>query len=157
MKIEILGGTSPRLYKLVAPLVMSAAVLRQNNNYPYKTSARHEWLVGLDDDGKTVRGFFPIERREGYFYLNNYYVPADAAEELLQAFIKEAMTKYATIGPLVAVVHTRHVPVFLEKGFQPEREWKLYVKMRYGKNEAEKKPYETEVKPKDDESDGKTS
>lgn len=156
MKIEILGGTSPRLYKLVAPLVMSAAVLRQNNNYPYKTSSRHEWLVGLDDDGKTVRGFFPIERREGYS-TSTTTMSRPSREEQLQAFIEEAITKYATIGPLVAVVHSRHVPVFLEKGFQPEREWKLYVKMRYGKNEAEKKPYETEVKPKDDESDGKTS
>lgn len=59
MKIEILGGTSPRLYKFVAPLVMNAAVLRQNNNYPYKTSSRHEWLVGLDDDGKPSEDSFP--------------------------------------------------------------------------------------------------
>ena len=77
MNIELLGGTSSRLYKLVAPLVMSAAVLRQNNNYPYKTSVRHEWLVALEDDGKTVKGFFPIERRDGYAYINNYYVSAE--------------------------------------------------------------------------------
>lgn len=136
MKIEILGGTSPRLYKLVAPLVMNATILRQNNNYPYKTSSRHEWLVGLDDDGKTVRGFFPMERREGYYYLNNYYVPADSEEELLHFFIEEAITLYAPIGPLVAVVHSHHVPVFQKKGFLPEREWKLYVKMRYGKSDG---------------------
>lgn len=136
MKIEILGGTSPRLYKLVAPLVMNAAVLRQNNNYPYKTSSRHEWLVGLDDDGKTVRGFFPIERREGYYYLNNYYVPADSEEELLRIFIEKAITLYAPICPLVAVVHSHHAPVFQKKGFLPEREWKLYVKMRYGKSDG---------------------
>lgn len=136
MKIEILGGTSPRLYKLVAPLVMNAAVLRQNNNYPYKTSSRHEWLVGLDDDGKTVRGFFPIERREGYYYLNNYYVPTDSEEELLHIFIEKAITLYTPICPLVAVVHSHHVPVFQKKGFLPEREWKLYVKMRYGKSDG---------------------
>lgn len=102
MNIELLGGTSSRLYKLVAPLVMSAAVLRQNNNYPYKTSVRHEWLVALEDDGKTVKGFFPIERRDGYAYINNYYVSAETEEELLDAFIDKALTLYAPTCPLVA-------------------------------------------------------
>ena len=81
MKIEILGGTSPRLYKLVAPLVMNAAVLRQNDNYPYKTSQRHEWLLALDDeDENKISGFFPVERREGYAYINNYYLSPEAEE-----------------------------------------------------------------------------
>ena len=134
MNIELLGGTSSRLYKLVAPLVMSAAVLRQNNNYPYKTSVRHEWLVALEDDGKTVKGFFPIERRDGYAYINNYYVSAETEEELLDAFIDKALTLYAPTCPLVAVVHSHHIEIFQEKGSSIEREWKLSVKMKYMRN-----------------------
>ena len=90
MKIEILGGTSPRLYKLVAPLVMNAAVLRQNDNYPYKTSQRHEWLLALDDeDENKISGFFPVERREGYAYINNYYLSAEAEESVFAGTYRE--------------------------------------------------------------------
>ena len=49
MDIEKLHGTDPRLYQLVAPLVMSIPVLRYNNNYPFKTSVHHKWLVATDD------------------------------------------------------------------------------------------------------------
>ena len=38
MNIERFSGTDERLYRAVAPLVMNPAVLRQNNNYPFKTS-----------------------------------------------------------------------------------------------------------------------
>ncbi len=36
MKIFKFHGTDKKLYELVAPLVMSPIVLRQNNNYPFK-------------------------------------------------------------------------------------------------------------------------
>jgi len=41
MEIEKLGGTTERLYRLVAPLVMKPCILRENNNYPFKTSMHH--------------------------------------------------------------------------------------------------------------------
>ena len=50
MNIEKLHGTSTRLYQLVAPLVMSPPVLRQNNNYPFKTSDHHVWFVALEEE-----------------------------------------------------------------------------------------------------------
>ena len=43
MKIMTLQGTDKLLYELVAPLVMNPAILRQNNNYPFKTSRSHVW------------------------------------------------------------------------------------------------------------------
>ena len=52
MTIEKLDGTSPRLYTLVAPLVMRRSVLRQNNNYPFWTSRAHTWFVAWE--GETV-------------------------------------------------------------------------------------------------------
>ena len=60
MDIEKLHGTDPRLYQLVAPLVMSIPVLRYNNNYPFKTSVHHKWLVATEKG--VVKGFMPIER-----------------------------------------------------------------------------------------------
>ena len=41
MNILKLQGLDGRLFDLVAPLVMNPAVLRQNNNYPFKTTRNH--------------------------------------------------------------------------------------------------------------------
>ena len=73
MTIEKLDGTSPRLYTLVAPLVMRRSVLRQNNNYPFWTSRAHTWFVAWE--GETVFGFVPVEITDGgVAKINNYYV-----------------------------------------------------------------------------------
>lgn len=49
MEILRINGTDRRLYDVLAPLVMNPAVLRQNNNYPFKTTPRHVWFVALKD------------------------------------------------------------------------------------------------------------
>ncbi|MFR4038051.1 MAG: hypothetical protein ACLTZT_09805 [Butyricimonas faecalis] len=72
MDIEKLHGTDPRLYQLVAPLVMSIPVLRYNNNYPFKTSAHHKWLVATDKG--VVQGFMPIDMKSTGACIDNYYV-----------------------------------------------------------------------------------
>ena len=72
MKIEKLTGTESRLYELVAPLVMSPNVLRQNNNYPFKTSRNHVWFIACDE--RWVYGFVPVELRTQQAIINNYYV-----------------------------------------------------------------------------------
>lgn len=48
MIVEKLPGTDARLYALVAPLVMSVPIIRQNNNYPFKTSRKHLWFIALE-------------------------------------------------------------------------------------------------------------
>lgn len=76
MTIEKLDGTSPRLYTLVAPLVMRRSVLRQNNNYPFWTSRSHTWFVAWE--GENVYGFVPVEITDsGIARINNYYVSGD--------------------------------------------------------------------------------
>ena len=47
-----LQGTEKRLYQLVAPLVMNPEVLKQNYNYPFRTSESFVWFVAVD--GKEV-------------------------------------------------------------------------------------------------------
>lgn len=37
---------------------------------------------------------------------------------------------------LSPVVHSHHIEIFQEKGFSIEREWKLYVKMKYMRNDG---------------------
>ena len=49
MRIEKIAGSEERLCHLVAPLVTNPGVIRQNNNYPFKTSARYIWFVAIED------------------------------------------------------------------------------------------------------------
>lgn len=132
MIIEKLPGTDARLYMLVAPLVMSVPVIRQNNNYPFKTSRKHLWFVVLDRD--SVVGFMPVERKTAGAYIDNYYAAGDSPE-LLMALIGAAVAEFASEQSLSAMVHVRHADIFKACGFSPVKNWKLYVKMEYGDNE----------------------
>lgn len=128
MVIKKLAGTSTRLYSLVAPLVMKNSVLRQNNNYPFRTSDRHVWFVAID--GCSVAGFMPVEVKDRDVEINNYYVAGDDPE-LLTALIQETVRAYGRGYKIVSVAHTRHVETFKQIGFTPVRTWKLYMKMAY--------------------------
>ena len=128
MEVISLPGTDARLYKLVAHLVMDPDVLRQNNNYPFKTSARYIWFVAIEDE--RVLGFIPVEMKDNCYVINNYYVSGDDPA-LLAALLGEAVCHFPGKCPLQSVTHTRHLSVFEENGFVVIRTWKLYVKMEY--------------------------
>lgn len=134
MEIEKLEGTAPRLYQLVAPLVMSIPVLRQNNNYPFKTSERHVWFVALEDN--VVNGFLPVEFKNSYIYIDNYYIRGEDTE-LLSTLIRQVITEFAGKKPLYALSHIAHAEIFQNCGFSTKKEWKLYVKMIYDEHENE--------------------
>ncbi len=130
MTIEKLDGTSPKLYSLVAPLVMRRSVLRQNNNYPFYTSRSHTWLVAVEGD--TAIGFIPVEISEKYAKINNYYISGDS-EKLLSLLLQEAVRLFGKQYTLQSVTLSRHIPVFKSNGFSPVKEWKLYMKMEHGR------------------------
>ena len=76
MIVEKLPGTDARLYALVAPLVMSVPIIRQNNNYPFKTSRKHLWFIALERG--EVKGFMPVERKTAGACIDNYYLAGDS-------------------------------------------------------------------------------
>ncbi|MBS5627185.1 hypothetical protein [Butyricimonas virosa] len=128
MNILKLGGLDCRLFELVAPLVMNPAVLRQNNNYPFKTTRKYVWYVA--EDGGRVLGFMPVKMAETNYRVDNYYISGDDSsvmERLLDGVIRD----FSFGLPLVAIVHERHVEGFSRKNFISCVEWKRYVKMRY--------------------------
>ena len=128
MNILKLGGLDCRLFELVAPLVMNPAVLRQNNNYPFKTTRKYVWYVA--EDGGRVLGFMPVTMAETNDRVDNYYISGDDSsvmERLLDGVIRD----FSFGLPLVAIVHERHVEGFSRKNFISCVEWKRYVKMRY--------------------------
>ncbi|HIZ27232.1 hypothetical protein [Barnesiella sp. An55] len=128
MIIEKIQGTEPRLYTLVAPLTMSIPIIRQNNNYPFKTSRKHVWFVASDGNG--VEGFMPVERRMAGAFIDNYYASGDSPE-LLTALVNAAIDEFASKYPLYAMAHIRHEEAFVSCGFTEVKRWKLYVKMKY--------------------------
>lgn len=129
MEIIKLHGTNSKLYELIGPLVMSPAILRQNNNYPFKTSFKYTWYIALDEG--PVTGFMPVKMTETDNYMiDNYYVRGDditVLKKLLDATIADTSAQ----SELWATVHKRHVKLFAQNGFRSRIEWKNYDKMLY--------------------------
>lgn len=131
MKIINLNGTDRKLYELVAPLVMNPAILRQNNNCPFKTSHRYRWFIALDDDGG-VAGFLPVRDAPGRPYIDNYYIRGDR-EDIITQLLAAAKNEPEYDGTLTALMHKRHVAAFEKNGFRSFLEWKNYDKMDYNR------------------------
>lgn len=128
MEIMILGGTEKKLYELVAPLVMNPAVIRQNNNYPFKTSAKYIWYLALD--GNEVVGFIPLKPTNNGYCIDNYYIKGDDSETIV-FLLKNVVKNSADSRILTAVVNKRHVKDFQENYFKTFLELKNYNKMEY--------------------------
>lgn len=130
MEILRLNGLDKKLYELVAPLVMNPAILRQNNNYPFKTSSRYVWYIALEEDN--VIGFIPLKSKEDGFSIDNYYISGDSAEtlEVLLHKIQEDIESGTTI---TALVHKRHSKTFDKCRFSLWSELTNYDKRDYTK------------------------
>ena len=57
---------------------------RYNNNYPFKTSVHHKWLVATEKG--VVKGFMPIDIKSTGACIDNYYV-SGGNSSLLSALI----------------------------------------------------------------------
>ena len=128
MNILKLQGLDGRLFDLVAPLVMNPAVLRQNNNYPFKTTRNHVWYIAMDE--QRVLGFMPVKMTLTNNCIDNYYISGDNSS-VIEVLLDRIIHDFSSDGSLVAVVHERHVEDFSMKNFIPCVEWKKYVKKRY--------------------------
>lgn len=126
MQILKLQGTDKTLYKLVAPLVMDPKVLRQNNNFPFRTSERFEWYIAME--GNKVMGFVPVEDKAGSHSINNYYIKGKSSETL-RSLLKEVIAAWNDSKPLSAQVFMYDKAVFEELGFHTEIVWTRYLKM----------------------------
>lgn len=130
MKIVQLPGTDRLLYELVAPLVMNPAVLKQNYNYPFRTSEDFIWFIALDDNA--IAGFMPVEKKKGELVINNYYIKGND-EGVLKQLLQQVISQSGEEANLTAVVFIEHSPLFKEFGFTDEKIWTRYVKMRKDK------------------------
>ncbi|WP_278454081.1 hypothetical protein [Phocaeicola plebeius] len=125
-----MAGTSPELYSCIAPLVMNPEIIKYNHNYPFKTGETFVWFVAFADEDNHVLGFFPVEIRKKSLVINNYYVSNDDEDvfvSLLEAVDNDFLGEERDVE---AVVQKPHESYFRTHGFEIERAWSLYLKMR---------------------------
>lgn len=120
-------GLDPVLYQWVGPLVMNPAVLKQNYNFPFRTTQNFHWYVAVENE--EVIGFVPVERRKGGWVINNYYIKGQDASllsALLDRIVAVATEERVT---LTAISFLKDKEVYLEHGFEEVNLWTRYVKM----------------------------
>ncbi len=127
IQIIQLQGTDKRLYELVAPLVMNPDVLKQNYNYPFRTSENFVWFVAVDN--KQVTGFIPVEDKKRECVINNYYVKGNN-EDTLKLLLEKVISETTKSKELTSVTFVEHCSLFKELGFSEEKVWTRYVKMK---------------------------
>lgn len=151
-------GTEPALYPLVGPLVMNPEVLKQNMNYPFKTTEHFVWYIAMN--GHSVIGFVPVEHRGKEYIINNYYVTHKDREVLMQLLSRMVLdhleklprrvecqeqhegaeTAFAhsfyrdkptlSLGyKLTAICLKEDVECFRTLGFVVQRTWARYIKL----------------------------
>lgn len=123
-----MAGTSPELYSCIAPLVMNPEIIKYNHNYPFKTNDSFIWFVAFS--ANQVVGFFPVEVRKKSLVINNYYVSKDDEGVFLSLLKSVANELLEGEKVLEAVVQKPHESYFRAQGFEVERAWSLYLKMR---------------------------
>lgn len=127
VQIIQLQGTDKRLYELVAPLVMNPEILKQNYNYPFRTSEDFVWFVAVDK--KKVIGFIPVEEKKKEYVINNYYIESNN-EDTLKLLLEKVISKTNTSKELTSVTFMEHSSLFKDLGFSEEKIWTRYVKMK---------------------------
>ena len=127
VQIIQLQGTDKRLYELVAPLVMNPEILKQNYNYPFRTSEDFVWFVAVDK--KKVIGFIPVEEKKKEYLINNYYIESNN-EDTLKLLLEKVISETNTSKELTSVTFMEHSSLFKDLGFSEEKIWTRYVKMK---------------------------
>ena len=127
VQIIQLQGKDKRLYELVAPLVMNPEILKQNYNYPFRTSEDFVWFVAVDK--KKVIGFIPVEEKKKEYVINNYYIESNN-EDTLKLLLEKVISETNTSKELTSVTFMEHSSLFKDLGFSEEKIWTRYVKMK---------------------------
>lgn len=127
VQIIQLQGTDKRLYELAAPLVMNPEILKQNYNYPFRTSEDFVWFVAVDK--KKVIGFIPVEEKKKEYVINNYYIESNN-EDTLKLLLEKVISETNTSKELTSVTFMEHSSLFKDLGFSEEKIWTRYVKMK---------------------------
>ena len=106
---------------------MNPEILKQNYNYPFRTSEDFVWFVAIDKNN--VIGFIPVEEKKKEYVINNYYVEGNN-EDTLKLLLEKVISETDSSKELTSVTFMEHCSLFKELGFSEEKVWTRYVKMK---------------------------
>ena len=106
---------------------MNPEILKQNYNYPFRTSEDFVWFVAVDK--KKVIGFIPVEEKKKEYVINNYYIESNN-EDTLKLLLEKVISETNTSKELTSVTFMEHSSLFKDLGFSEEKIWTRYVKMK---------------------------
>ena len=106
---------------------MNPEILKQNYNYPFRTSEDFVWFVAVDK--KKVIGFIPVEEKKKEYVINNYYIK-ERNVDTLKLLLEKVLEKQGEESSLTAVSFVEDRDVFSELGFLEDKVWTRYVKMK---------------------------
>lgn len=129
-----LSGTDKQLYQLVAPLVMDPKVLKQNYNFPFRTTESFTWFIALENE--QVLGFIPVENKKNNAVINNYYIQ-NRDSTVLELLLNEIIENIGHSREVIAVAFLMDKELFQKWGFMEEKQWTRYARMvrKVSKNE----------------------
>lgn len=128
MEIKRIKYDDPKLYNLIAPLVMNPVVLKGNNNYPFKNFSGTVWYVAMEDGN--VSGFMPLKKNNIGFYIDNYYI-SDDDPDTIDGLLDSITEDIPVNSILTALVHKRHVNDFRRNHFNTIKELTNYDMMQH--------------------------
>ena len=125
IQIVQLHGTDKKLYELVAPLVMSPEVLKQNYNYPFQMYSDVVMELGKSFFEERIDA---MKERKGV--KQDIELDAEDLKELVKEFKQIYLEKQGEESSLTAVSFVEDRDVFSELGFLEDKVWTRYVKMK---------------------------
>jgi N-acetylglutamate synthase-like GNAT family acetyltransferase len=127
MKIEILEGTEQRLYDIVAKLVMDPKVLRQNDNVAFKTTAKHVWIVAINNE--ECVGFLPIQKKKFFGEINNYYI-IERDKKIFTRLLERAEQHAKEIGydTIIVITQKSDYEVLVKRKYEVEKAFVKYTR-----------------------------
>ncbi len=126
MKVLIIPGSNPDIYKYVGPFAMSKAVIAEFEGYPILNNDEMIWFVILDKD--QVLGFAAIQQHTDVAEFTNAYIIPEKRDKGLYKELYEHRVKWckaSKISKIKALCTNESIEFYRQQGFAVT---KSYVK-----------------------------
>jgi SNF2 family DNA or RNA helicase/predicted GNAT family N-acyltransferase len=121
VEIEILKGTSAKLYKTVAPFAMNQHVIAELDGYPVTTDDKHVWFIAREKN--KLLGFAAVRLLPSSSHAiitNDYILPEHRSDKTHQGIIEQCIKwcrEQKGITLIKADCMKEQLPVYQKEGF----------------------------------------
>lgn len=119
MKMTIISGSNPDVYKFVGPFAMNKSVVAEFEGYPLLNNDRMTWFIIIEND--QVLGFAAIDLQGDIAeFTNAYIIPEKRDKGLYQELYNERMNFCKTTGiikKVKAICSNDSIEFYRQHGF----------------------------------------